>query len=138
MTYKFTGKGLFYVAAFVCLLTILGAPFAILFIYMAQKAHITIENGVFEYKMLRTRQVPFSFMKKIYIAPHVNVRADVGSSFVRVATVVPLVIEYADPAVPDAKVKKLQFSLNYFERSQEIVSQLESMSGLQIGLPERF
>ena len=133
MIYKFTGKGLFFFAAIVCFISFFLAPFGFLWIYMAFKAHVKITDDIFEYAMLSTKKIPFREMKKIYLSRPVDARYKVGYDFVSFATVIPLIIEYGDG---NGGMKKIKFSLNYFENSTEIVQKLQEKSGLQIGLPE--
>ena len=133
MIYKFTGKGLFFFAAFICFISVFLAPFGFLCIYMALKAHVKIEDDVFEYAMLSTKRIPFRSMKKIYLSRSVDARYKVGYAFVSFATVIPLVIEYVGE---NGRMKKVKFSLNYFQNSAEIVEKLQEKSGLKIELPE--
>lgn len=129
MVYKFTGKGLFLTAAFICIISVVLLPVGLVFLYMAFAAHIRIEEDRFVYKMLTTKEILFKDIKKIKLSRPVDARYKVGYAFVNFATVIPLIIEYGEG-------KKVRFSLNFFERSTEIAEILQQKTGLQIELPE--
>lgn len=128
MVYKFTGKGLFYVAGFICLISIVLAPVGILFFYMGAKAHIRLENDRMFYKMLTTKEIPYADITRIRLAKPVGAQYKVGYASVNFATVIPLIIEY--------KGKSTRLSLNFFENSAEIAATLEQKTGLSIEVPE--
>lgn len=125
MIYKFTGKSLFYMASVVCFLTIIFVPLGIFFIWAAQKAQIRIESGTFYYTMFGTKAIPFSEMTKLELLRTVQVRYQLGYTIPTFATVVPMQITYGSN-------KKVKFSLNYFEKPEELAAALQKESGLKL------
>lgn len=128
MVYKFTSKGLMYLAGFICLITVVLAPFSIVFFILAKRAQIRIEGDNFIYRMFGTKVIPMSSITALRLKQVQQARQQIGVNFVNITSVLPLVIEYAG--------KKVTISLNHFEKTQEIVSTLEQKSGQKLQIPE--
>lgn len=126
-THKFTGKGLFYFGAFICIITVILSPVGILFIWMAKRARIEFTDDAFVYRMLGTTVIPYASITSITQAKahtaysHMNAT----NTTTAVVTIIPLIIEYTR----DNASKKTRLSLNYFERPYDILSTLETRSG---------
>ncbi|MBI5392734.1 hypothetical protein HZA96_02590 [Candidatus Woesearchaeota archaeon] len=112
------GKILFYIAAFICFISLIGIPVGILFIIMAYRAKIVILDDAVVYTMLFTKTICYKDITKIMLAKPVSPRLYMGNAapgvFINVVTVVPLIIESKD--------KKIKFSANFFDNSEEVVS----------------
>jgi hypothetical protein len=127
--YRFTGKGLFYAAGCVCFLSIILIPLGLFFMFAASKAFVGIDGDTLVYRMFTTKRIPFASITKIRVANAVKARYYMGSGVnLNLVTVVPLIVEYGEK-------KKIQLSLNFFERSQEILATLEHKTGLKLELP---
>lgn len=122
--YNFSKKGkiLFWIAGFICFISLVGIPFGLLFFLMASRAKIELTTDSITYTMLRTKKMPYSEIIKMWLEPpktaryYVHVRPDVGI-FVNTATVLPLIIE--------GKKGKIKLSLNYFDNAPEILTELQ-------------
>lgn len=129
--YKFKtgGKILFIAAGIICLITIIGAPFALIFFYMAAKAKIVMADRSMIYKMLTTKTIAYSKITKIRLARPVSstyyaMNAGNPGIMVSFATVIPLIIEWDG--------RKTKISANFFENAEEIVQTLEEKTGLKL------
>ncbi len=127
--YKFKsgGKSLFIVAGVICLISLVGFPFAIMFFYMAATSKIVMTDKKMIYKMLTTKEIYYSKITKIRLANAVGANYYIGNGvpvFVNFATVIPLIIEWNG--------KKTKLSANFFEDADEIVHILESKTGLKL------
>lgn len=131
MKFKFTGQSLFYLAAFVCIISVILFPVGILFIYLARTAHISFEENNFIYKMFTTKVIPLSEIRQIRVSPVAQGRYMINSTVMTLVTVVPLVIEYGNN-------KKIKLSLNYFENPGEIVRILTQKTGKEIQVPDEL
>lgn len=133
-THRFTGKGLFYIAGFICIISFVLAPVGILFIWMAHRAKVEFTDSAFVYRMLTTKTIPYSNITSITQARPKTAYAhmDALNTTKSVVTVVPLIIQYTI----DGKQKSTKFSLNFFERSLDIRAELERRSGHGIVLEQ--
>lgn len=113
-------------ASVVCFLTIIMIPLGIFFIWAARRAQIKFEDGAMHYTMFGTKVIPFQDMKKLELLRPVQVRYQMGYAIPTFATVVPFQITYGDN-------KKIKFSLNYFQKPDELVQVLQQESGLKLG-----
>lgn len=120
-----------YMAAFVCFITVMFIPLSFLFIYIARKAYIKIDDQNFTYKMVRTKVIPFANINRIRVGSVVQSRNMINSTILTFATVVPLIIHYNDN-------KKMKLSLNYFDNPQEIVKALVEKTGKEIEVPDEL
>ncbi len=121
--YKFKGKGLFYIAASVCFLSVILFPLGLYFIYMGRTAKIIIRDDVFQYYMWGKNEINYGEIKSLTIKRLANANYIIGDQRINFATVVPFEIE-------TQAGKKVRMSLNYFEKPEEILSILEHKTGL--------
>ncbi|MEK7648210.1 MAG: hypothetical protein AAB384_04235 [Patescibacteria group bacterium] len=126
-THRFTGKGLFYTAAFICIISVVLSPVGLVFLWMAIHARIELTDDAFIYRMLTTKVIPYASIQSITQArPHTaHAHMDTLNTTKALVTVVPLIIEYTR----DGKSKRTKLSLNFFERPYDILTTLETRSG---------
>ncbi|MDO8736266.1 MAG: hypothetical protein Q7K29_04195 [Thermoleophilia bacterium] len=119
------GKLLFYVAGFICLISIVLSPVGLAFVYMAITSHIIIDEKDVTYKMLRKYVIPLTGITGLTIgetkrpAYYVD---DLGK--VSFATVIPLTIDHEG--------KQTRLSLNYFQDPGGIIDRLREKTGLTV------
>ncbi len=130
ITHRFTGKGLFYIAGFICIISFVLAPVGILFIWMARRAKVEFTDSAFVYRMLTTKTIPYAEVKSITQARPKTAYAhmDAANTTKAVVTVIPLIIEYTK----NGSTKKTKLSLNFFERAHDILNELEARTGRRI------
>ncbi len=125
------GKILFYAAAFICFISLIGIPVGILFIVMALRAKIILTDKEITYTMLRTKSISYSEIKRISLAKAQTARyylknsAGSGTSL-NLVTVVPLVIE--------SKEKNIKLSSNFFDNTQGMIEILLKKTKLKLEL----
>ena len=127
MVFPFQSRGLFYVTAFICIISFFLIPVGIIFIFMARKARIEITDTEFVYSMFGVKRIPFSSITLMELLPVVQPRvyqASAHTSFA-VTTVFPLRITTTDN-------KKIKLSLNHFANPNEILRQLEQKTGKRV------
>lgn len=123
------GKILFYAAAFICFISLIGIPVGILFIVMAVRAKIILTEKELLYTMLRTKRIPYSQITRISLAKAQTVRyylknsAGSGTSL-NLVTVIPLIIE--------GNNKKIKLSSNFFDNAQEMIELLLKKTKLKL------
>lgn len=127
ITHRFTGKGLFYTGAFICIITVVLSPVGFAFLWMAIHARIELTDDAFIYRMLTTKVIPYASIQSITQARPQTAHAhiDAINTTKALVTVVPLIIEYTR----DGKSKRVRLSLNYFERPYDILATLETRTG---------
>lgn len=123
--FKSYGKFLFIAAAFVCFFTIIAAPVGLVFLYMAFKAKIVMHDDKMVYSMLFTKEIPYKEIKKLKLSKPVAATHYAGRKAITLATVIPLIIEYAEG-------KRTKLSLNFFENSAGILEILTQKTGLDV------
>lgn len=127
--YKFKGKGLFITAGVICIISFLLIPLGLIFFYMAATAKIIMKDDRMIYKMLTTKEIPYSQITKMRLAKPVSstyytMNGENPGVFVNFATVIPLIIEWDG--------KKTKLSANFFENAEEIVHTLREKTGLEL------
>lgn len=116
------GKALFYLAGIVCIFTLFGIPFAIVFFYMATKAKIELTDDALIYQMLSRKVIPYIQIEEMRFLRHMSVgHVAVG----QLAYVVPIQISWGGG-------RKTKFSFNFFENSDKILEFLIQKTGKQI------
>lgn len=126
------GKLLFYLAAFICIISLFLIPFGILFIVMAIRAKIVVRSDHLSYTMLWTKKIFYKDITKITLAKPVNPRyyiqqQKIPGIYVNLATVVPLIIHHNN--------KKTRISSNFFNDSIKFLEILQEKTKkrLEIG-----
>ncbi len=123
-TYLISAKGkmLFYLAGIICVFTLFGIPFAIIFFYMAAKAKIELTDDSLVYQMLTRKVIPYSEIEEMRFLRHISIgHENVGE----LAHVVPIQLTWG-------KGKKTKFSFNFFENSDKILEFLIQKTGKQV------
>lgn len=124
MVYPFQSRGLFYVAAFICFISVFMIPVGVVFVVMARRARIEITDTEFVYAMLSTKRILFTNISGLALLPQANARLYQGTTYIAIQAVHvwPLEITYEHG-------KKLKLSLNHFAKPDEILKVLQQKSG---------
>lgn len=133
MKFKFASKGktLLYLAGAICILSLVLSPLGIILCFIARTAYIDINDRELTYKIIRKKTLPLASISKLTIAPMQQAHYQVDYTFVNFASILPLIIEYDNG-------KKLKLSLNYFEKSGDIIKLLADKTGKEVAIPEIF
>ncbi len=123
------GKVLFYAAAFICFISLVGIPIGILFVIMAVRAKIILTDKEMIYTMLRTKNIPYSQITRISLSKaqtaRYYVKNSVGSgTSLNLVTVIPLVVETKD--------QKIKLSANFFDNTPEMIELLLKKTKLNL------
>ncbi len=125
------GKVLLYLAGAICMLSLVLFPLGIILCFIARTAYIDISDRDFTYKIIRKKTLPLTSISKLALAPMQQAHYQVGYTFINFASILPLIIEYDNG-------KKLKLSLNYFEKSGDIIKLLADKTGKEVAIPEIF
>jgi len=121
-TFQSRGKILFYLAAFICIISLILIPIGILFIIMAVRAKLILYDDHLTYTMLTTKNINYKDITKIKLAKAVNPRyylqqENAPGVYINLVSLIPLIIEYNN--------KKTKLSANFFNNAEEFLKILQ-------------